>query len=99
MMPLRRLMTLGLPAAALAPAAASAFRLDVLAGTEAERLAACDARPLHEAMRDEIGRAFGEGPLPEEVVRALDRAARCPYCGCPVLGRADHDERASPPRG
>jgi len=49
-------------------------------------------------MRDEFDRAFGARLLPPEVERALEAASRCPYCGCAVVGRADHGERA-PPRG
>ena len=79
MAPTRRLLALALPAAALAPAGARAFRIEALPAGEAGRAdAACGAGALHEAMRDELDRAFGARLLPPEVERALEAASRCP---------------------
>ncbi len=81
-------------AALSVPSAARAFRREELPPAAAEALrAACRGQALHEQLRAEFRRLGVAGPPPEVLERALAEAARCPFCGCAVLGGADHGER------
>jgi hypothetical protein len=69
--------------AALAPAAAGAFRFEpATAEVAAEYGSACTATGVHDALRTEIGRATGGPPLPPEAEARLRLLSRCPLCGC-----------------
>ena len=95
----RRRLFAALPLA-LAPAAAHAFRLEEAgAGLAAGYAEACAAPATHEAIRIELDRLMEGRPVPQEALPRLSALARCPFCGCGVLGAADHGERGSTPRG
>ena len=94
----RRRILACLPAA-LAPGAAMAFRLEVPTAEVAEEYAAaCPAAAVHEALRAELDSAVDGRALSPAVAPQLEALARCPFCGCSVLGAADHGE-APAPRG
>jgi hypothetical protein len=99
----RRLLAaapLGLAPLALAPAAAGAFRLEPAeAGVAAAYDEACRALEAHEALRIELDRLMEGRRVPQEALPRLGALARCPFCGCSVLGAADHGEGASRPQG
>ncbi len=86
---------------ALAPAAAQAFRLEPAAADLAADYAAsaCEAPATHEAIRIALDQLMEGRPIPQEALPRLSALARCPFCGCGVLGAADHGEGAAPPRG
>lgn len=86
---------------ALAPAAARAFRLEPAPAEVAAEYAAsaCEAPAMHEAIRIELDQLMEGRPIPQEALPRLGALARCPFCGCGVLGAADHGEGAAPPRG
>ena len=99
----RRSLLACLPAA-LAPAAAQAFRLEAPSAEIAAEYgaSACGEPVLHEALRDELDRVLEGRPLPAELAPQLAELARCPFCGCAVAGAPDHgegDAPAPPPRG
>ena len=85
----------------LAPVAARAFRLEPAAAEIAAEYAAsaCEAPATHEAIRIELDQLMEGRPIPQEALPRLGALARCPFCGCGVLGAADHGEGAAPPRG
>jgi hypothetical protein len=58
----------------------------------AEYGSACDAQAAHEALRAELERLFDGRPLPPGLEPRMEAVSRCPFCGCGVLGRADHGE-------
>lgn len=85
---------------ALAPAAAGAFRLEPAgADLAASYDEACSALQTHEALRIELDRLMEGRSVPQEALPRLGTLARCPFCGCSVLGAADHGEGAPSPRG
>jgi hypothetical protein len=86
---------------ALAPAAARAFRLEPAAAEVAAEYAAsaCEAPATHEAIRIELDQLMEGRPVPQEALPRLGALARCPFCGCGVLGAADHGEDRAAPRG
>jgi hypothetical protein len=85
----RRRILACLPAA-VAATPALAFRLEAPgAEIEAEYGAACPAQAVHEVLRREIEDRLDGRPIPPPELRPL---ARCPFCGCGVLGAADHGE-------
>jgi hypothetical protein len=90
----RRALAGPLLALAFAPRAAGAFRLEPASPADAAAWAegACREAALHEALLAEW-RAATEGAAREPAVPPLPR---CPFCGCPVLGAADHGEGAAP---
>jgi hypothetical protein len=97
---------LGAPSLLAAAAPARAFRRDSL--TAAERAAyAAEGCPspegLHAALRDELAAALGDGapssPVAAQIRQKIATLARCPWCGCPVLGAADHGEGEDGPPG
>ncbi len=95
----RRRLIAALPLA-LAPAAAQALRLEEAGADLAAAYAeACEAPATHEAIRIELDRLMEGRPVPQEALPRLGALARCPFCGCGVLGAADHGEGAPPPRG
>jgi hypothetical protein len=47
---------------------------------------------MHASLRAELTAAFGDRPLPPELASQLELIAVCPFCGCPVIGAADHGE-------
>lgn len=81
-------------AVAALPAAARAFRLEPATPEMAAAYAAgaCRDAALHAALRAEVEAEFGPAALTEAVAARLDELARCPFCGCPVTGAADHGE-------
>lgn len=96
-MPIPRRLLACLPAA-LAPSAARAFRQeDASAELEAAYAESCRGEELHATLREVLA-AAGE-PAGEEVRARLAVLARCPFCGCAVLGAADHGEATPPPPG
>jgi hypothetical protein len=94
---LRRLF-LAAPVAAL-PAAASAFRLEMLSGEAAEAYGTgCRRADLHDGLAAELRSLTGERQLPAELSAELERLRACPFCGCPLAAaEADHGEAR--PRG
>lgn len=86
---------------ALLPVPARAFRLEApSAETAAEYGGGCTGGELHEALQAELERALEGRPLPPGLAPRLAALARCPFCGCPVIGAADHGEAAdAPPPG
>ena len=96
----RRGLIAALPLA-LAPAAAHAFRLEEAGADLAAGYAeACEAPTTHEAIRIELDRLMEGRPIPQEALPRLAALARCPFCGCGVIGAADHGEGTAPaPRG
>lgn len=94
----RRLL-LCLPA--LLPASARAFRPEApSAEIAADYGGGCAGGTLHEALRAELGRALDGRPLPPGLAPRIAALARCPFCGCAVIGAADHGEAAdAPPPG
>jgi len=99
----RRRLFAALPLAlapAVTPFGAHAFRLEEAgAGLAADYASACEAPATHEAIRIELDRLMEGRPVPQEALPRLSALARCPFCGCGVLGAADHGERGSTPRG
>ncbi|WP_135466134.1 hypothetical protein [Crenalkalicoccus roseus] len=98
----RRALAGPLLAIALAPRAAGAFRLEPASPADAAAWAegACREAALHEALLAEW-RAMGEGAPAGPATDGAGRQPavplpRCPFCGCPVLGGADHGEGAAP---
>lgn len=96
----RRHMLACLPAV-LAPAAAEAFRLEnPTAEITAEYgQAACPEAETHASLRAELDRLMEGRPLPAPSLPPIASLARCPFCGCAVLGASDHGEGAPGPRG
>ncbi len=93
--PRRSLLTC-LPAT-FVPAAAQAFRMEPpSAAVAAEYGGGCDATETHEALRAEMSRLLDGRPLPPELEPRLASLSRCPFCGCAVVGRADHGEGERP---
>ena len=87
----RRSLLACLPAA-LAPAAARAFRLEE---ANAEVTAAYDASAcgeVHDRLAEELDRALDGASPPPELARRLAELARCPFCGCAVADAPDHGE-------
>jgi hypothetical protein len=97
----RRRLLRCLPAlGAAAPAAALAFRLEPpTAEVAAAYGAGCPEGELHAALRAELDRLLQERALPPEAAPRLEGLARCPFCGCGVLGAADHGEAEPRPPG
>ena len=95
MRPNRRGLLACLPAM-LTPAGAWAFRAESpVPSVAVEYGAACGSADVHDSLRAELSRLVDGRPLPtgaEEPLRAL---ARCPRCGCSVLGAPD---RGTPER-
>uniref|UniRef100_UPI0022EB939F hypothetical protein n=1 Tax=Falsiroseomonas oryzae TaxID=2766473 RepID=UPI0022EB939F len=75
----RRTLLACLPAA-LAPAAARAFRPEAATGAAAAEPgdAACAETAVHDAIRMELERLVDGRPVPPP----LTALARCPFCGC-----------------
>lgn len=96
----RRRLLAGLPLA-LAPAAARAFRQEEAGADLATDYAAsaCEAAAAHEAIRIELDRLMAGRPVPQMLPPRLGALARCPFCGCGVIGAADRGEAAAGPRG
>ncbi|HEV7265096.1 MAG TPA: hypothetical protein VGN83_09280 [Falsiroseomonas sp.] len=96
----RRSLLACLPAA-LAPAAAHAFRLEeASAETTAEYGAsACGQRQLHDQLAAELERGLDGRPLPPGLAPRLAELTRCPFCGCAVAGAPDHGEGEPPSPG
>ncbi|GGG52112.1 hypothetical protein GCM10010964_44070 [Caldovatus sediminis] len=97
---------LGGPSLLAAAGPARAFRREPLAAADQAAYAAegCPSpEGLHAALRDELAAALGDGvrsPLAEAQLRQrIEALARCPWCGCPVLGAADHGEGEADPPG
>lgn len=86
---------------ALAPTLAQAFRLEPATADLAADYAAsaCEAPATHEAIRIALDQLMEGRPIPQEALPRLSALARCPFCGCGVLGAADRGEGAAPPRG
>jgi hypothetical protein len=93
---MNRRRTLACLPAALAATPALAFRLNAPgAAVEAEYGTTCPALPVHEALRQEIEDRLDGRPIPPVAAPHLSRLARCPFCGCGVLGAPDHAEGAT----
>jgi hypothetical protein len=100
-------VAIGVPSVLTAAGPARAFRRERLAAADRAAYAAggCPSpEGLHAALREALAAAPGDGaPSAAEearLQRRIEALARCPWCGCPVLGAADHGEgEASPPAG
>jgi hypothetical protein len=97
----RRRRVLAAAPLALAPVAAQAFRLEPAPADLAADYAAasCEAQQTHEAIRIALDQLMEGRPVPQEALPRLGVLARCPFCGCGVLGAADHGEGPARPRG
>jgi hypothetical protein len=96
----RRSLLACLPAA-LAPAAARAFRLEEANAQVAAEYdaSACGRTQLHERLLAEMERGLEGRPVPPELAPRLDELTRCPFCGCAVAGAPDHGEQREPEPG
>jgi hypothetical protein len=66
-----------------------AFRAEPMDGPEHAAYAAeacAGASGLHDVLRAELASVLGGQPVPEALRRDLEALARCPWCGCAVLG-------------
>lgn len=96
----RRSLLACLPAA-LAPAAAGAFRLEAPTAEIAAEYgaSACAEQQVHAELLAELERRLDGRALPPESQLRLAELTRCPFCGCAVAGAADHGEADASPAG
>jgi hypothetical protein len=88
-LPRRQLAAFFAAAPAAVPTAARAFRTEpagAALNAEYGEAASCGTSEAHEQLRAEVARLTPPGqPVPESLLRELERLSRCPLCGCSVL--------------